>query len=362
MKKISILLLLVVLCFSNYTFSEDWTPSKTVAVVVGILEWDDSELTTYPTENREDKKFYELLKTRGVPESQIIFLSDKQGTYKNITDAIKTYSAKASADYTFIFYYAGHGSYDDTGTYFFNYDSKVNTFYITEIADILIKNFKGKKALLFADCCYSGGLNTVADKLEKSKISTLVLTSVVKDNTSTGEWTFTESLNDIFSGILTGTFSVTKVDSKTAGNYVLNNMKNADEQPANSYQTATFPAVFNFSTYDATKSIKCTQKYMEAVSENEWYKVEILSATKSQYKIHYLGWEDTWDETVSADKLREITFKTYKVGTKVQVLADDEVYYPATIMKVDGVFHFVHYDDYDTEWDEWVTSASIKVK
>jgi len=359
MKKIPFLLLLIAFCFSNYSYSEDWTPSKTVAVIVGILEWDDNELTTYPTEDREDKKFYELLKTRGVPDNQIIFLCDKQGTYKNITDAIKTYSAKASEDYTFIFYYAGHGSYDETGGYFYNYDSKQNTFYISEIGDILIKNFKGKKALLFADCCYSGKLNEVADKLEKSKISTLVLTSVVKDNTSTGEWTFTESLNDIFSGVLTGTFSVTKVDSKTAANYVLENMKNADEQPANSYQTAGFPAVFNYSTYDATKSIKCTDKYMEAVSENVWYKVEILANIKGLYKIHYLGWEDEWDETVSADKLREITYKTYKVGTKVQVESDG-TYYPATIMKVDGVFNYVHYDDYDAEWDEWVTSSSIK--
>jgi hypothetical protein len=361
MKKNSLLLIFAIFCFSNFVRSEDWQPSKTVAVIIGILEWDDTSLTTYPTENREDKKFYELLKTRGVPESQIIFLSDGQGTYKNITDAIKTYALKASSDYTFIFYYAGHGSFDDTGAYFYNYDSQKNTFYISEIADILIANFKGKKALLFADCCYSGRLNDVADKLEKNKISTLVLTSVVKDNTSTGEWTFTESLNDIFSGILTGTFSVTKIDSKTAANYVLNNMKNADEQPANSYQTATFPTVFNYSTYDTAKSIKCTQKYMEALSENVWYKVEIIGNIKGKYKIHYIGWDDEWDELVSADKLREITFKTYKVGTKVQVLSD-EVYYPATVMKIDGIFHYIHYDDYDTEWDEWVTSSSIKEK
>lgn len=361
MKRISILIILLIVFFTEKSFSEDWQPDKTVAVIVGILEWDDTELTTYPTENREDKKFYELLKTRGVPESQIIFLCDKQGTYQNIIDNIKTYAAKASDGYTFIFYYAGHGSYDDNGGFFYNYDSKKNTFYISEIADILTDNFKGDKAMLFADCCYSGKLNDVADKLEENDIATLVLTSVVADNTSTGEWTFTESLNDIFSGIMTGTFNITKVDSKTAANYVLENMKNADEQPANSYQTTSFPDDFNFSTYDSAKSIKCTAKYMEAISENVWYKVEIIGKMKGLYKIHYIGWGDEWDEVVANDKLRVITYKTYKIGTKVQVEYEEE-YYPATIMKVDGVFHYIHYDDYDEEWDEWVTSSSIKEK
>jgi len=359
MKKIFILISLLLMYLANTAHSEDWQPTKTVAVIVGILEWDDSELTSYPILNREDKKFYELLKSKGVPESQIIFLCDKQGTYKNIIDALKTYSAKAASDYTFIFYYAGHGSYDDKGGNFVNYDSKKNTFYISEIADILISNFKGNRAMLFADCCYSGKLNDVADKLEKNKIPTLVLTSVVKDNTSTGEWTFTKSLNEIFSGALVGNFTVTKIDATTAKNYVFNNMKNADEQLANFYQTTSFPSVFNFSNYDSTKSIKCPQKYMQTMSEGVWYTVEIIANTAGKYKIHYLGWDAEWDETITADKLREVTFKTYKVGTKVEVNWDG-TYYPATITKVDGVFNFVHFDDYESEYDTWVTSTSIK--
>jgi len=359
MKKNFLLFILISLFLTNCSYSDDWQPSKTVAVIVGILEWDDSELETYPTTNREDKKFYELLKSRGVPESQIIFLSDKQGTYKNIIDALKTYSAKASSDYTFIFYYAGHGSYDDKGGYFMNYDSKKETFYISEIADILTTNFKGNKALLFADCCYSGKLNTVAEKLEKNKISTMVLTSVVENNTSTGEWTFTESLNEIFSGKLVGNFSISKVDCQTAKNYVINNMKFADEQLANFYQTGSFPAVFNLSNFDSTKSIKCPQKYMQISTDGVLYTVKIIANESGKYKIHYVGWEEDWDETVSADKLKEITFKTYKVGSKVQV-ESEEVYYPATILKVDGIFHLIHYDDYDNEYDEWVTSSRIK--
>jgi hypothetical protein len=47
--------------------------------------------------------------------------------------------------------------------------------------------------LLLADCCYSGGL---IDELKrrKTKLSYACVTSAYSHNTSTGEWTFTQSL------------------------------------------------------------------------------------------------------------------------------------------------------------------------
>jgi YD repeat-containing protein len=48
-----------------------------------------------------------------------------------------------------------------------------------------------------------------------------------------------------------------------------------------------------------------------------------------------------------------------KVGAKVQVEYND-AWYPATVLKQENGKYYIHYDDYDDSWDEWVTEERIK--
>lgn len=46
-------------------------------------------------------------------------------------------------------------------------------------------------------------------------------------------------------------------------------------------------------------------------------------------------------------------------GSHVQVQWQGQ-WYPATILKVNGDKYLIHYDNYDSSWDEWVTTDRLK--
>ncbi|MBP7736474.1 MAG: hypothetical protein KA369_10920 [Spirochaetes bacterium] len=49
----------------------------------------------------------------------------------------------------------------------------------------------------------------------------------------------------------------------------------------------------------------------------------------------------------------------YAVNDRVQVLWNDQ-WYPAVILKVKGKKYFIHYDGYESSWDEWVGEDRMK--
>lgn len=62
-----------------------------------------------------------------------------------------------------------------------------------------VGTFRGQRLMLLADSCHSGGLGEVAKALSGAR-QTVALTSSEASNTSTGNWTFTQTLIDGFSG------------------------------------------------------------------------------------------------------------------------------------------------------------------
>src|SRR5262249_6384297 len=67
---------------------------------------------------------------------------------------------------------------------------------LTELGGTLAKDFKGNRVFCWADCCFSGGLEVVVDALAKKKVAAFDLTSASTANTSTNNWTFTQSIID----------------------------------------------------------------------------------------------------------------------------------------------------------------------
>jgi hypothetical protein len=50
-----------------------------------------------------------------------------------------------------------------------------------------------------------------------------------------------------------------------------------------------------------------------------------------------------------------------------RIVADDSVlvewkgkWYPAKVLKTEGGRSFIHYEGFESSWDEWVTSSRIK--
>ncbi len=176
-------------------------PARTHAVIVGVLHWQDKSLTRYSAVNRKDRELYEVLVEIGVPKKNMFLLLDEEGKLSNIRNAIRKIARGAQKGDTFIFYYAGHGVSAVNGVCFMNYDvGKAPSFAVKEIAEILKNDFRGSQVLMFADCCYSGGLGRTAKSLSEHGFKAASITSADVTNASTGNWTFTHILVDTFRG------------------------------------------------------------------------------------------------------------------------------------------------------------------
>jgi len=339
--------------------AESWNPAKTRALILGVLVWDDPALATWPDKGRSDAVLVDVLKSRGVKADNITYLQNKAATRSASLAALDQCLTASSADETFLFYYCGHGGRDKGTTVLYPYDcQKGGTLDVKTLAERIAKNFKGSRVLLLADCCYSGGLNEAAAILQKSGKAALVLASVVSSSTSTGAWTFTDSLVDVFSGKFSGGSSGISIADAAA--YLLENMRNADAQLANIEKNDSFPADFVIAT-PAPPLIPARPLFREAMSEGKWYPVRILQKSDEGFRIHYLGYGDDADEVVGPDRLRLPKFEAFSTGDVVSVEWSG-TWYPAKVLETKNGFNLVRYDGYGAEWDEWVAGKRIKKK
>ncbi|MBU1106027.1 MAG: caspase family protein [Candidatus Riflebacteria bacterium] len=345
-----------------------WQPSQTIALLVGVLNWHDNSLASYTADNRYDQQLYDILLRRGVPESNIIFLKDGAATLAAIQQSLQKLLEKSDEQSLFVFYYTGHGdkSEDGTETYFFNCDGEsanpaTTSLKLSSLAEIIQKNHKGKRAILTADCCYSGNLNKVAEILGASGIDTLVLSSATAANDSTGEWTFTRSLNEILSGIPLMQFDELELTTKVAADYISYNMACGEMQLANYYLTPGFPENLILTKLKARlgQNQSSLGKYRTFVDEGIDYKVRIIGQNGDKCKIHYVDLESEPDEWRDYSELKEIEWQTYDLDSKIEVKWEGK-WYPARVIDKSGIFHYIRYDDYDEIWSEWVASDRIR--
>src|SRR5262245_22311849 len=88
-------------------------PAHTFALLVGLLEWQDPSIGTFPQAARQDRALERLLLERGVPREQLVFLQDAEATKARVLDELSALAARAPTGSTLIYYFAGHGSLED---------------------------------------------------------------------------------------------------------------------------------------------------------------------------------------------------------------------------------------------------------
>lgn len=69
--------------------------------------------------------------------------------------------------------------------------------------------------------------------------------------------------------------------------------------------------------------------------------------------------DEGWDEWVSADRMRPYKPLAIASGTRVSVKSEGK-WYPARVLRAWYGLHYVHYDGWSAEWDEWVAPDAIK--
>jgi hypothetical protein len=100
-------------------------------------------------------------------------------------------------------------------------------------------------------------------------------------------------------------------------------------------------------------------QYVECEWEGKWWMAQIIDIREGEWKVHYINYDESWDEWVDGSRLRKPVGLNVQPGDKVEIEWGGK-WWKAEVMKVKGVFAFIHYDGYGSEWDEWVTKERIR--
>ncbi|PZR71826.1 MAG: hypothetical protein DLM73_14860 [Chthoniobacterales bacterium] len=362
----AILLLLPCLAPSSAPAKElGWQPEKTWLFVVGVLSWKHSEIYgSFPVKNRRDAALVDFFKQSGVPETQIVYLRDKQATQQQIDSAFLAQLKKLHANDLLIVYYAGHGTQSERGNdvYLASYDAgdnEVEGWSVNSIPGQIKRDSKCKRVLWFLDCCYSGQAAQAIAKQKDGPAYGCVSSSAASES-STEHWTFTEALLDAMRGAayvdLNHDGAVTLSEFAT---HIEADMTAAEEQISTFATTNGFEREMVLSHAKPLANPRIGERAKARDSNGDWYACRIVEARGEKLKIHFIGYEEDEDLWVAPEDLEPIKPVRYAAGSKVEVLWKKR-WYPATILKAKDGAHFIHYTDYDSKWDEWVPSKRIR--
>lgn len=343
----------------------DWEPAKTWVFVVGTLSWQDKEsFGSFEVKNRRDAELVRFFRDEGVPGEQIVYLQDRAATTANIEQSLKRLLSRTRPDDMLVLYYCGHGYKEERGAaYFASYDAsdEVKDWPMASVPAAIEAGFKGSSALLLADCCYSGMLAKAVEKQHAGRVSLACLTSSSASQLSTGNWTFTEAILDGLRGLpgcdLDGDGDVTLQELAA---YAAADMSFGEEQLASFAHTGDFTPDTVLAEAQAEKKERVGERVEVSYEGSDW-KARIVDVKPDRYQVHWLGVKDYPDEWVDAGQVHFPQAKAakYAAGACVEVEWKKK-WYPARILEARGSVYRVHYDGYDDEWDEWVSSKRIR--
>jgi len=347
-----------------------WNPEKTRVFVVGLLEWQHADIwSPFPNcvPNRRDQQLYEFFQDAGVPDEQSCYLQDSAATRLKAIAAFKALLAESQPDELLVFYFAGHGYLNDDADcgYLATYDAgkdEESGWAVPAVFNLIEKHFRGRRALMLADCCHSGFINKEAQSRGESRVSFGCLTSVGWRCTSTGGWTFSDSLLKALRGRPTTDYNDDGyVEFNEVAEYVGRELAFVDGQKSTFAVTGKFNRELKLAEVDGEASPE-EDEHCEAYSAGKWYKAEVVEYDEASdmYLVHYNNWSDQYDEWLASDCVRPFQPVKYEVGARVLATDDGQKWYPATVLKSWYGVHLVHYDGWDSSWDQWVGPHAIK--
>lgn len=350
---------------ANATQKElSWDPAHTWIFAVGVLHWKHSEMFgSFPVKERRDAEVVDFFKQHSVPADHIVYLRDEHATQERIDSAFSEQLNKIGKDDLLIVYYAGHGSKREKGkdVYLASYDAgdkRVPGWSVNSIPETISTNSSCQRVLWFIDCCYSGQAARAIATAEGAT-SYACVTSSSASESSTGHWTFTEALLDALRGVAyvdlnhDGAITLAEFAAHAHADMAL-----GEEQLSTFSTTGGFDQQMILSRAPALGSARVGERGQIQWHE-DWWPVRVLQEKNEKLKVHYIGYSAGDDLWVTPDKLRPIKPLQYAVGSKVDVQWKKK-WYPATVLKVEDGIHLIHYTDYDSSWDEWVTSKRIR--
>ena len=355
-----------------------WEPKKTYAVIVGVLEWENG-LAPFPKRNRKDQELRNLLIKRGTPTENVTMLLGKEATLAKIRKAITQTLSKTSKDSTLIIYYDGHGWAAGGDFCFGNYDvqsgHKDTAWSMNELASTVTGEFKGSRAFFWADCCYSGGLEVVVNKLASRKIASFSLTSASTENTSTRNWTFTQCLLDGLAGSplidTNGDGLITLGELRDEVRDAMNHMEGQKHGFKVNGLNDTF--ILAKTSGRLTKVPKAKYHLGSYVMAKGKYGrvVSVKGVEADEYSVQFYNYTEKIVKQYAESDLSPSTRKprmfTRRRPQAARMEPDCTVewrgaWYDAKVLRKKSGYWHIRYVDDDDSWNEWVGPDRIRLK
>ena len=345
-----------------------WSPENTRLVVISLARFagEKDGATSFSISDRLDDPLVDLFIERGVPEEQILYLKDAEATKSKITEQFPAFLAESTEDEMLIFYYSSHGGYDPkTGAHtFYAFDGPMP---IGWFAGKIEAKFEGTQALLFSDCCFSGGLVELAKVRTKTPISFGALSTTGSCNLAYSGWRFTDVLLRAWSGDVamdvdeTGTISFDElcIFAERYMAFV------AEGKPIYA-NTGRFNGELVLSKTDrlAKEGIGAL---VEAREGKSWFKAEVIdvkSDVRDDPKLLRVHFTDksryskrAW---VLPEDIREYAYKTYKIGAKVEIRNAAGEWLPGKVIDAFEHMHECSYDGKTVLHHEWMSPSRIR--
>lgn len=343
-------------------------PARTYALVVGVLEWQRKEdWDSFDNTFRRDAMLVEHLRSRGVPAAQLTYLQDKEATLARIRTSLADLTSRARAGDTLLVYYCGHGFLEAGEGYFANYDigARRPTYWgMSELVDTIQDKFQGARCILIADCCHSGRLVETVERHKPTRIEYGVFTSVTAADTSTGNWTFSQSVYDALTGS-------PLVDRNRDGaitcaeliEYAAEEMTVFEGQRSQCGLIGGFSPDTVLSTARFTKVPPHYGERVKVYDAEEWWSGRIIDFKNNKALVRWvkIGWDtQESDEWYPYPACKPLKLVQYPVGKRIQIKWKRK-WYPGKVLKVEGSKHLVRYDGWDASYNEWVSPGRIRI-
>jgi hypothetical protein len=278
-------------------------------------------------------------------------------------------------------YYAGHGWPASGGDYCLaNYDAQGNkdetAWSMNELGSVLAKDFRGKQVFLWADCCFSGGMQLVVDALANRQVAAFSLTSAGLANNSTRNWTFTQSIIESLRG-------EPIVDANADGRVTLAEVRTEVGEAMKHLegQAFGFKASGMADDFVLAKSAGLRPNgkiatfpigsYVEASGGGRRYYGRVVATDSDHVTVQFYDYTEKRAVTFAAaditpSKRTPRPPTRLDVGMKPDCLTEWRgTWFPAKLLKrttVDNQPRFlIHYLGYDSSWDEWVGDERIRL-
>ena len=160
-----------------------------------------------------------------------------------------------------------------------------------------------------------------------------MLTSSYSHNSSTGNWTFSDS-------VLAGLRGEAVVDLNgdeiieldEVARYTELELAFIEGQKSMFIAAANFPRTAKLAGVEDEVEPRVGQR-VEVNYEGKWYKAKVVEADGDQVQVHYVNFDDSWDEWVGPERVRPYQPAQFAEGDQVDVRWDDGKWYPARVLK-----------------------------